>query len=95
MIHPGLAALKHWDKEEYAAGYRARFSEIPDSEAAHHCCRCGSEDADIEAIESARHKQALAEGMEDHFEDTWGNLFDSGEEARANGIPFDEDRTDP
>ena len=29
MIHPGLAALKHWDKEEYAAGYRARFSEIP------------------------------------------------------------------
>ena len=27
MIHPGLAALKHWDREEYAAGYRARFSE--------------------------------------------------------------------
>ena len=33
MIHPGLAALKHWNKEEYAAGYRARFSEIPDSES--------------------------------------------------------------
>ncbi len=25
MMHPGLAALTHWDREEYAAGYRARF----------------------------------------------------------------------
>ncbi len=95
MIHPGLAALKHWDKEEYAAGYRARFSEIPDSEAAHHCWRCGWEDADTEALESARHKQASAEGREYRFEETWGNLFDSREEARANGVPFDEDRTEP
>jgi len=95
MIHPGLAALKYWDREEYAAGYRARFSDLPDYEAAHHCWRCGWEDADTEALESARHKQALAEGREDHFEDTWGNLFDSGEEARANGVPFDEQRTEP
>ena len=95
MIHPGLAALKHWDKEEYAAGYRARFSEIPDSETAHHCWRCGWEDADTEALESARHKQASAEGREYQFEDTWGNLFDSGEEARANGVPFEEERTEP
>ncbi len=77
------------------AGYRARFSQIPDSEAAHHCWRCGWEHADTEALESACHKQAAAEGMEYHFEDTWGHLFDSGEEARANGIPFDEDRTEP
>ena len=41
MIHPGLTALKDWDREEYAAGYRARFSEIPDSETAHHSWRCG------------------------------------------------------
>ena len=82
MIHPGLAALKHRDKEEYAADYRARFSEIPDSEVAHHCWRCEWEDADTEALESARHKQASAEGREYHFEETWGNLFDSGEEAR-------------
>ena len=52
-------------------------------------------DADTEALESARHKKVLAEGREDHFEDTWGNLFDSGEEARANGIPFDDERTEP
>ena len=95
MIHPGLAALKQWDREEYAAGYGARLSEIPDSETAHHCWRCGWENADTEAIESVRHKHTLAEVMEDHFEDTWGNLFDSGEEARANGVPFDEDRTEP
>ena len=93
MIHPGLAALKHWDKEEYAAGYRARFSEIPDSETAHHCWRCGWEDADTEALESARHKRASAEGREYHFEETWGNLFDSGEEARANGVAFEDERT--
>ena len=95
MIHPSLAALKHWDKEEYAAGYRARFSQIPDSEAANHCWRCGWEDADTEALESARHKQASAEGREYHFEETWGNLFDSGEEARANGVPFEDERTEP
>ena len=95
MTYPGLATLKHWDREEYAAGYRARFSDIPDTEAAHHCWRCGWEDADTEALESARHKKALAEGREDHFKDTWGNLFDSGEEARVNGIPFDPDRTEP
>ena len=47
MIHSGLEALSgHWDKEEYAAGYRARFSSIPDSAEAHHCWRQGWEDAD-------------------------------------------------
>ncbi len=66
MIHSGLAALKRWDREEYAAGYRARFSEIPDSETAHRCWRCGWEDADTEALESVRHKKVLAEGREDH-----------------------------
>jgi hypothetical protein len=95
MMHPGLAALKHWDREEYAAGYRARFSDIPDFETSHPCWRCGWEDADTEVLESARHRKALAEGREDHFENTWGNLCDSGEEARANGIPFEEERTEP
>ena len=95
MMHPGLAALKHWDNEEYAADYGARFAEIPDSDIAHHCWRCGWEDADTEALESACHKRVLAEGREDHFEDTWVNLFDSGEEARANRIPFDEERMEP
>ena len=74
MIYRGLAALKHRDKEEYAAGYRARFSEIPDSEAAHHCWRCGWEDADTEAIESARHKQAFAEGDGRPFLKTLGAI---------------------
>jgi hypothetical protein len=56
MMHPGLAALKHWDREEYAAGYRARFSDIPDFETSHPCWRCGWEDADTEVLESARHR---------------------------------------
>jgi hypothetical protein len=64
MIHPGLADLKSWDKLEYAAGYRARFADIPDSETAHHCWRCGWQDADTEALESARHRRALAEGID-------------------------------
>ena len=55
MIHPGLEALKgHWDKEEYAAGYRARLTAIPDVEGAHHCWRVGWEDADTELLELAR-----------------------------------------
>jgi hypothetical protein len=68
MLHSGLEALQdHWDKTEYAAGYRARFSAIPDSEAAHHCWRTGWEDADTELLESARHNRILAEGREDDY----------------------------
>src|ERR1700722_13821960 len=57
MIHPGLAALEKWEPIEYAAGYRARLAAIPDSEIAHHCWRCGWEDADTEALEMGRHKR--------------------------------------
>jgi len=84
----GLEALKgHWDKEEYAAGYRARLTAIPDVQGAHHCWRVGWEDADTEFLELARHNQAIAEGWEDDFSDTWGLLFDAGGDARVNGIP--------
>ena len=96
MIHPELEALKgHWDKEEYAAGYRARLTAIPDFEGAHHCWRVGWEDADTEMLELARHNHAIAEGREDDFSDTWGLLFDAGGDARVNGIPFDDERTAP
>ena len=95
MIHPGLAALEKWDTIEYAAGYRARLAAIPDSEIAHHCWRCGWEDADTEALELDRHKRVLADGGEDDYAETWGLLFDAGGDARANGIPFDEGRTQP
>jgi hypothetical protein len=90
MIHPGLAALEKWDTIEYAAGYRARLAAIPDSEIAHHCWRCGWEDADTEALELDRHKRVLAEGGEDNYAETWGLLFDAGGDARANAVPFDE-----
>src|SRR3979411_3259747 len=95
MIHPGLAALEKWDTIEYAAGYRARLATIPDSEIAHHCWRCGWEDADTEALELERHKLVLADGGEDAYAETWGLLFDAGGDARANGVPFDEGRTQP
>jgi hypothetical protein len=93
--HPGLAALEKWDTIEYAAGYRARLAAIPDSETAHHCWRCGWEDADTEALELDRHKRVLADGREDAYAETWGLLFDAGGDARANGVPFDEGRTQP
>jgi hypothetical protein len=95
MIHPGLATLKKWEPIEYAAGYRARLAAIPTSENAHHCWRCGWEDADTEALELDRHRRVHAEGREDDYADTWGLLFDTGGGARANGIPFDEGRTQP
>ena len=96
MIHPGLEALKgHWDKDEYAAGYRARLTAIPDFDGAHHCWRVGWEDADTEMLELARHNHAIAEGREDDYPDTWGLLFDAGGDARVNGIPFAEERTAP
>ena len=95
MIHPGLAALEKWEPIEYAAGYRARLAAIPDSEIAHHCWRCGWEDADTEALELDRHKRVLADGGEDAYAETWGLLFDAGGDARANAVPFDEGRTQP
>ena len=72
-----------------------RLAAIPDSEIAHHCWRCGWEDADTEALELDRHKRVLAEGGEDDYAETWGLLFDAGGDARANGVPFDEGRTQP
>jgi hypothetical protein len=81
MIHPGLAALEKWDTIEDAAGYRARLAAIPDSEIAHHCWRCGWQDADTEALELDRHKRVLAKGREDAYAETWGLLFDAGGDA--------------
>ena len=91
-VHPGL---KTWNKAEYAEGLRARFAEIPIAEDATHSYRCGWDDGDTELLESARHKQALAERREDYFGPTWGLLFDAGADARVHGIAFDEMRTKP
>jgi hypothetical protein len=95
MIRTALAELDKWDSFEYAAGYRARLTAIPNSEEAHHCWRCGWDDADTEMLESARHKRILADGGEDDYPETWGLLFDAGGDARVNGISFDEERTAP
>jgi hypothetical protein len=46
-------------------------------------------------LESGRHKRVIAEGREDDYPETWALLFDAGGDARVNGIPFDEDRTEP
>jgi hypothetical protein len=92
MIHPELAALNGpWDKYEYAAGYRARLTAIPDFDGAHHCWRASV--GKTEMLELARHRKALAEGREDDYPETWGLLFDAGGDARVNGIPFDDERT--
>jgi hypothetical protein len=72
MIHPGLAALEKGEPIEYAAGYRARLAAIPDLEIAHHCWRCGWEDADTEALELDRHKRVLADGGEDAYAESIG-----------------------
>jgi len=79
----------------HSPGYRARLAAISDSEIAHHCWRCGWEDADTEALKLAPHKRVLADGGEDDYAETWGLLFDAGGDARANGVPFDEGRTQP
>ena len=39
MIRTALVELDKWDGVEYAAGYRARLSAIPEFEGAHHCWR--------------------------------------------------------
>jgi hypothetical protein len=96
MIHPGLAAFNElWNKDEYAAGYRARLTATPDFDGAHHCWRVGCEDADTEMRALARHRKTQAEGGEDDYPETWDLLFDAGGDARVNGIPFDDERSAP
>ncbi len=96
MIQPDLAApLKRWSKDDYAAGYRSRFWEIPLRDGASYSWHCGWDDADTEILESTRHERAVAEGREDAFPGTWMLLFDVGGDARVNGIPFDRTRTQP
>jgi hypothetical protein len=38
-------------------------------------------------------KRVLGDGREDDYTETWGLLFDAASDARANGVPFDEGRT--
>ena len=83
----------NWDREEHAAGYRTRFS-APILKA-HHSWRNGWKDADTELLELARHNRIVADGREDKYADTWWLPLDTGGDARANGIPFDEERTSP
>ena len=97
MIHPGLENLKgHPDKDEYAAGYGALLTAIPDFDRAHYCRRVGwEEDADTEMLEPGRHNQAIAKDGEDDYSDTWGLLLDAGGDAPVNRILFDDGRTAP
>jgi hypothetical protein len=96
MINSGVTISEgQWNRQDYAAGFRARLSDIPKSEDVHHCWRVGCEDANTETFELARHKQALAAGREDNYSESWNLLFDGGGDARVNGVPFDEDRTEP
>ena len=39
--------------------------------------------------------RVLADGGKDDYAETWVLLFDAGGDARANGVPFDEGRTQP
>ncbi len=80
---------------EYAAGFRARLAEIPGSDALHPSWQAGWTDADTEALEAARHRQALEEGREDNYPAARGLLFDAGRAARRNGLAFDQTRSAP
>jgi hypothetical protein len=49
----------------------------------------------MEALELDRHKRISVDGWEDDYAETWGLLFDAADDAPANGVPFDEGRTQP
>jgi hypothetical protein len=95
MIHPGFEALKgHWDKEEYAAGYRRAL--LPSRTLKEHITAGALVGKmPIQVLELARHNRVIAEGREDDYSDTWSLLFDAGGDSRMNGIPFAEERTAP
>jgi hypothetical protein len=87
--------LKEWVPVEYEAGYAARFVAVSESLTATQCWRVGRSDANTELSESSRLNRVIAEGGEEEFTETWGTLYDIGDDARVNGIPFDEHRTEP
>jgi hypothetical protein len=84
-----------WSSTEYAAGFEARFLESAACEDESLPWRCGWEDAHIELLAAEQHRQRIAKGEVDDYEETWSLLFDAGGDARVNGIPFDEKRTQP
>ena len=95
MIGRDVESAMRWIPTQYAAGHRARLNAHPNSALASHSWQCGWDEADTEALESARHMLALAQDGADAYPETWNLLFEGGGNARINGIAFEEGMTQP
>jgi len=95
MIDWDVSKQKAPNALEYAAGFQARLAEIARPELPHPSWTSGWEDADTEMLESARHRQMLEQGRDDCYYGSQWLLFDAGQNARENKVPFDPDRTEP
>jgi hypothetical protein len=91
-IHLGLTT---WSSMDYAAGFHARFEDLPSSKKKSHSWQCGWEDAHLELLVSEQHQQRHRDEHADDYGENWGLLYDAGGDARVNGIAFDARRTQP
>jgi hypothetical protein len=94
-INANEPAFRTWVPAEYEAGYEARFAGASESLTATHCWQAGWQDANLELLQSSRQRLDGDAGEVEQFEQTWGQLYDIGGDARVHGIPFGEDRTEP
>ncbi len=94
MIHLDVQNAMKWTPAEYVAGYRARLHALPSPILASHSWQCGWNDANTEALVSARHMPSqMQDGGYANIE-TWDLLFEAGNNARINGIVFEEGFTE-
>ena len=84
-----------WDREEYKAGYAARFGGSLHLEAAPEQWRQDWQDADTELGESDRQSEHRAAGREEDYRAAGAELYHVGQQARVHDLPFDEIRTRP
>ncbi|MBB5059383.1 hypothetical protein HDF16_004106 [Granulicella aggregans] len=94
MINLDIQNAMKWTPAEYVAGYHARLYALPTTISASHSWQCGWNDANVEALESARHMRSQMEDGGYANIETWDLLFEAGNNARINGIVFEEGLTE-
>lgn len=85
-------ANSNWVSEEYEAGYWAGHHGVVEFQSATHSWRSGWQDAQRELRAMGASVYPIV--GEDLIPAQW-SLYGTGAAARAYGLPFDEERSDP
>ncbi len=88
----GASGLNTWCKDEYEAGYGARFAGTAESWTATPCWRAGWQEADRELTASNGYLRSSSVDPNVDLEPMEWSLFGTGNFARDYQLPFDHVR---